>query len=414
MPQVALPTFAVQIRFAEGADLSGWTLGYGGLGAITLGEPDTDGLYEDVIADVRSINVGYGKSRELETYRPATSTVVLDNTTRAYDPTNLSGPHVSGGVTQIKPGRRIRIKATHPTTAVQYDVFTGTIRSWGFGYRDKADAIATVSATDLMADLAGAEVTTTTTAGTSDVAAQNILDAVGIARASLQTGQSTLQATAFTNTNALSALQLVESSEQGALYGTPDGYMHFDDRHAILNETRSTTSQATFGAGNLTLTDIEIEYDSDLIKNAISITRSGGTAQTASDTTSISAYGRHSYSLTNLMLSTDAQADGMADYILAQFKEPELRIRSVTFAPQAHADLMTQALSRQLRDRITVQYAPPGGGSAISQELFIAGITHSVVAGNMQTKFVLESTTGRSGYWALDTGALDTTTALGF
>jgi hypothetical protein len=104
----------------------------------------------------------------------------------------------------------------------------------------------------------------------------------------------------------------------------------------------------------------------------------------------------------------------MADYLLAQFKEPELRIRSITIAPQAHADLMTQALSRQVRDRITVAYAPPGGGSAISQEVFIAGITTSVVAGNMQTRFTLESTTGRSGFWLLGTGALGTTTVLGF
>ena len=104
----------------------------------------------------------------------------------------------------------------------------------------------------------------------------------------------------------------------------------------------------------------------------------------------------------------------MADYVLAQFKEPELRVRSITIAPQAHADLMTQALSRQIRDRVTITYAPPGGGSAISQEVFIAGIAHTIVAGRMQTKFTFESTTGRSGYWLLGTGALGTTTVLGF
>lgn len=414
MPQVALPTFKVQIRFASGADLSGWTLGTGGLGSVTLGTADDPSVYEDVYTDVRDINIQYGKSRELEYYRPATASVTLDNRTRAYDPTNLSGPHVSGGVTQIKPGRRIRIKAVHPTTAVEYDLFRGTIRTWDFGYKQNADAMATVRATDLMADIAGAEVSITTTAGLSNVAAQNILDAAGVASASVQTGKSTLQATTFTATNALTALQLVETSEQGAVYSTPDGVLHFDDRHAILDETRSNTSQATFGTGNLTITDIQIEYDSDLIKNDIRLQRTGGTAQTASDSTAIGSYGRHSYSVTNLMNSADTEVDSMADYLLAQFKEPELRIRSITIAPQAHADLMTQALSRQVRDRITVTYAPPGGGSAISQEVFIAGITTSVVAGNMQTRFTLESTTGRSGFWLLGTGALGTTTVLGF
>lgn len=411
---VALPTFAVQIRFAAGADLSGWTLGYGSLGIVTLGAADDASVYEDVYADVRDLHVQYGKSRELEYYRPATASVTLDNRTRAYDPNNLAGAHVSGGVTQIKPGRRIRIKATHPTTAVEYDMFRGTIRAWDFSYRQGADAVATVRATDLMADLAGAEVSITTTAGLSSVAVRNILDAVGVAYTSVQTGKSTLQATTFNATNALSALQRIETSEQGAVYTTPDGVLHFDDRHAILDEARSNTSQATFGAGNLTLTDVQIEYDTDLVKNDIRLQRTGGTAQTASDSAAVSAYGRHSYSVTNLMNSTDADVDSMADYLLAQFKDPELRIRSITFMPQAHADLMTQALSRQVRDRITVTYAPPGGGTAISQELFIAGIATTVVAGSMQTRFTCESTTGRGGFWALGTSALGTTTVVAF
>ena len=415
MPQVALPTFAVRIRFASGADLSGWSLGYGGLGAVSLGDPDDPSVYEDVIADVRGIHVAYGKARELEHYRPALASVVLDNREREYDPLNLSGSHVSGlGVTEIQPGRRIRISATHPTTSISYDVFRGTIQAWEMNYQQNADATTTARAADLMADLAAAKVTLTTTAGLSNVAAQNILDAAGIATASVQTGQSTLQATTFTNASALSALQLVETSEQGAIYVTPDGVLNVDDRHAILDEARSNTSQATFGAGNLTITSIAVEYDSDLIKNDISLQRTGGTAQTATDAASITAYGTRSYALTSLMNSADAEVDSLADGILSQFKSAELRIRSITIEPQAHADLMTQALSRRLRDRITINYAPPGGGSAISQDAFIAGIMTSVVAGHMQTRYTLESTTGRGGFWALGTGALDTTTVLGF
>ncbi len=414
MPQVALPTFAVKIRFSAGADLSGWSLGYGGLGSVSLGEADDPSVYEDVITDVRGIAIAYGKARELEHYRPALASIILDNRAREYDPLNLSGSHVSGGVTEVQPGRRVRISATHPTTSISYDMFRGTIEAWEMNYQHNADATTTARASDLMADLAASRITTTTSAGLSNVAAQNILDEAGISTASIKTGQSTLQATAFTNSTALLALQFVEISEQGAIYGTPDGVLHFDDRHAILSETRSNTSQATFGAGNLPITGIAVEYDSDLIKNDISLQRSGGTAQAATSAESITAYGTRSYALTSLMNSTDAEVNNLADGILSQFKNAELRIRSITIEPQAHADLMTQALSRQLRDRITVNYAPPGGGSAISQDAFIAGISTSVIAGHMQTRYTLESTTGRGGFWALGTGALGTTTALGF
>ena len=74
---------------------------------------------------------------------------------------------------------------------------------------------------------------------------------------------------------------------------------------------------------------------------------------------------------------------------------------------------MVQALSRQIRDRITVTYDPPPSGT-VTADYFISGIEHSASAQNYQTIFTLESTEGRSPYWSLDTSELGTTTTLGF
>ena len=412
MTAQALPTFSVGIKFSGGADNAGWSLGYGALGSVQLGEADDPNLYIDVASDVRAITINRGRSRELEQYQAGTASVVLDDRAREYDPLNLSGTYVSGGVTQVKPGRRIRIKATHPTTLTQYSIFTGTIRDWQLGY-NRTDATTIARCSDAMTDLANVDITTTTTAGLSGVAAGEVLGVAGIGLLSVDAGIATLQATTFTNVSALSAMQTLEASEQGSVYADETNVVQFADRHAILKETRSNTSQATFGTGNLPYVDIALDYSSDLIKNNVTVTRTGGVAQTSTDATSVTAYGKKSYDLSEMALSTDVQALATAGYIVSVYKEPAVRVSSITIASQYHADTMTQALSRQIRDRVTVQFAPPGGGT-ISQELFIEGIEHSVSPqGQMSTRFTFSSASLVQG-WALGTGALDTTTILAF
>lgn len=413
MTAQALPTFSVGIKFSGGADSAGWSLGYGALGSVQLGEPDDPNLYIDVASDVRAITINRGRSRELEQYQAGTASVVLDDRAREYDPLNLSGTYVdSGGVTQVKPGRRIRIKATHPTTLTQYSIFTGTIRDWQLGY-NRTDATTTAQCSDAMTDLANVDITTTTTAGLSGVAAGEVLGVAGIGLLSVDAGIATLQATTFTNVSALSAMQTLEASEQGSVYADETNVVQFADRHAILKETRSNTSQATFGTGNLPYIDIALDYSSDLIKNNVTVTRTGGVAQTSTNATSVTAYGKKSYDLSAMALSTDVQALSTADYIVSVYKEPAVRVSSITIASQYHADTMTQALSRQIRDRVTVQFAPPGGGT-ISQELLIEGIEHSVSPqGQMSTRFTFSSASLVKG-WALGFGALDTTTILAF
>ena len=64
-----MPTFSVGIKFSGGADNAGWSLGYGALGSVQLGEADDPNLYIDVASDVRAITINRGRSRELEQYQ---------------------------------------------------------------------------------------------------------------------------------------------------------------------------------------------------------------------------------------------------------------------------------------------------------------------------------------------------------
>ena len=355
MSPVALPTLRCEVAFGTGANPNAWTLDNTPF-PVTLG-PEFVDTYTNVSADVRAMKIYMGKSRELDQYQVGRTSVVLDNRARDFDPLNLSGPYVSGGETQVKPGRRLRCFLTHPTTLVEYQMYQGVVRNWGLDYTGKFDAVSHAYASDAMTELANTKVDLTTSAGASGTAMAEILAAAGIANREVDAGNSTLQAMTFA-ADALSAARVIEQSEQGTLYVEKDGTLTFLERHALLNETRHNTSQATFGAGNLSIHEIEIGYESDIVKNKATVTRGGGAAQEFSDDESIAEYGEKAMTLTGMASASDADALALATYLVAKNAEPAVRVKSITIMPQFHADLMTQALARRLLDRVTVQFAP--------------------------------------------------------
>ena len=244
---VDMPTIALEVAFGAGANPDAWVLGYSPF-PVTLGEALVD-TYTDVIADVRGpLRIQRGKNRELEVFQPGRVSAALDNRGRDYDPLNLSGPYVSGGVTQILPGRRVRVKATHPTTGVTYDLFRGFARMWSPEYVGQHDATTTLVATDALTDLGRTDGALTLTAGLSGLSVAAVLADAGFSGYSVDAGQSTLAAVAVTG-KALETLRNIERAEQGQFYVERDGVVTFLERHALLTDDRHTRPQAYFGAG---------------------------------------------------------------------------------------------------------------------------------------------------------------------
>ena len=403
-----MPTITTEIRFTAGASSTGFELGTAILGYSTLG---TAATWSDVSSDTRAISISRGKRRELDEFSAGSAVVTLSNTARTYDPNYSAGAYYG----QIKPGRWIRIKATHDST--EYELYQGVIREWSFGYSFPNEATATPRASDFMEDLNNASITTTTTAGLSGDTFAEILNAANIIPRDLDAGQGSMQSVSLSNANALQALQVLDKSEGGgssAFYCNEANQVVFEDRQSLSTNARSNTSQATFGTSALPIDNFEIDYSSDLIKNSVSLTRIGGAAQTASDSTSQDDYGIRSFTQTGLYNANDSDTANIAQLYIDSFKDAELRVRSITIHPRLNSALMVQALSRKIRDRITISYDPPPGGTTVTEEVFISGIEHSIAPENFITKFLLESTTGRSPYWTLGSGALGTTTTLGF
>ena len=405
---VDMPTFTTEIRFTAGASSTGFELGTAILGYSTLGTAVT---WSDVSSDVRNLSISRGKQRELDEFSAVSASVTLSKTARTYDPNYASGTYYGN----IKPGRWIRIKATYDSN--EYELYKGVIREWEYGYSFPNEAVATPRASDFIEDLNNASITATTSAAISGTVVAEILNAANIIPRDLDTGQETFQAVSLASANALTALQTADKSEGGglsAVYCNEQNQVVFEDRNSLSTNTRSNTSQATFGTSALPVDAIDIDYSSDLIKNDVSLTRIGGSAQTKTDSTSQDDYGIRSFSLTGLYNNSDSNVGNIAQSYIDAFKDAELRVRSITIHPRMNNALMIQALSRKIRDRITISYDPPPGGTTVTDEMFISGIEHTASAQDFRTKFTLESVTGRSPYWMLGTGELGTTTVLGF
>lgn len=410
---VALPTIKVYVGFSQVANTGAWTLGTSDLGTGTvLGQPFVY-TYTDIGADVRSWSLERGKQRHLDQYQAGRMNIKLDNSARYYDPLNLSGPYVTGGVTDVRPGKPAYVTLTHPVSAVEYTVFRGRVRDWVLDYTGGFDSVTTLILTDAMSELATTTVDLTTTAAYTGTNAAEVLVDAGITAFAVSTGASATQAMTFNGT-ALAALRTLEQTEQGALYVESNGDVIFSSRTDLISQSRSRTSQATFvGSGTLQYTDIGIAYESDQIHNKVTATREGGVAQTATNEDSVDLYGVKAFSLSGLANASDTAALELATFVSGRFGDPWVRIREIKMAPRTNGDLMTQALTRAIRDRVTVNFTPVGGGTAISQEVFIIGIKHEVTQDlRMTTTFAFDSTEWSVG-WLLGTDALGSA-VLGF
>ena len=177
---VALPTLAAYIGFSQTANTGAWTLGTSDLGTGTVLGQALIYVYTNVAADMRSFGMQRGKARVLDHYQAGSARFKLDNRAREYDPLNLAGTYVSGGATDVKPGRPCYVTATHPTTGLTYRLFTGRIREWDLDYTGQFDGTATVTVTDAMTELAQSPVSLTTSATDSGSAAAEVLVDAGV------------------------------------------------------------------------------------------------------------------------------------------------------------------------------------------------------------------------------------------
>jgi hypothetical protein len=127
------------------------------------------------------------------------------------------------------------------------------------------------------------------------------------------------------------------------------------------------------------------------------LTRYEAASVKAIDGVSIGNYDHRFNEITVRLLDSEAKAQSYADYMLTRFKDPETRFRKVTFSANHTAALLTQALTRQIGDRITVADSHIGH----SQDYIIVGEEHQVKNQRLHTTSWILKPYSRAVGWML-------------
>jgi hypothetical protein len=336
-------------------------------------------ILEDVTADVRSVSIRRGRSRELERYQAGAASVNLDNSQRKYDP--AAGTAITPYGASMRPRKAVTIS----TAGVP--VFSGVVDDWDLNYQLSGGHIASVQITDGFVFLANQEIQPfTTTAQATGARVAAILDLSEIAwpegKRDIDTGVATLQADSIGGTanpqavNALQYLQKVDEAEQGALFIGADGSLRFRDRSSLQILTDVLFSDDGTG---IPFTNIDAAYGSEELRNRVTVTRLNGGTATAEDTDSIAAYGAIDYEIRDSLLADDTQAQSLADRIVARYAEPLLRIDGIEVVLNAlTTSQVAEVLSLDLGSLVRVLYTPSGIGDPIDQFVQLDSIEHNI------------------------------------
>ena len=104
--------------------------------------PAATPTWTTVTTDARWLHLHRGRSNEFDHVNAGTLDLVLDNSTRKYDPTYTAGAYYG----KLKPMKRIRVGFTYGATT--YYLFYGYVNGWPQAYNPPHDAVVNLSATD--------------------------------------------------------------------------------------------------------------------------------------------------------------------------------------------------------------------------------------------------------------------------
>lgn len=386
------PTISVQAAIGPGTASNSFIVGtslLGGTDVLAGAEIVGQGLWVELGDRCYNVSTRRGRQRLLEQYPAGTCGAVLDNTDGYLDPAYTTGPYASAGETLMRPMRAVRV--VFNWFGEDYPAFYGYTDAWTVqpGYPEGGQVV--VTATDAFKIFTRIDPLEQTAVGAGDDTGARINRILNLAGWSttlrdIDTGDNTHQATTLAEPIA-TQLRLASDSERGDLYVDARGYVTFRRRLSRYINTRSTTSQWTFGDGSGEFNPAEWSepvFDDELIRNDVNIARAGGTTQSRRSPAGEIAYLRSTFTRTDLTLADDLQVAAQADNVLNIFKDPRHRVDAVTFEPDGpdDDDLWRLVLTARFGDRVTCNLRHPTTGTLFTGDYFIEGIDHDVsVAG---------------------------------
>jgi len=329
----------------------------------------------DVTNYVAAVSISRGKSRELDRFTAGQASVTLHNDDRTFDPFYADSPYFS----QILPRKQVVIESNGIRQ------FTGYIDDWDLTYQLGGKSYASISCIDGFLQLSATQIDSfTTTSQLSGERIEAILNRPEVAwpagERDIDAGQETLVAdTVPENTNALQYLQLVESTEPGALFMSKSGAVTFRDRITIPPLVDTLIFADDERPESVGYSDIQVIYGSENLYNRVVVTRESGTPQAVDNFASQDIFGVQTLSLDGLLLTSDEDALVLADYLLGRYDQPELRFSSlqVKLHDKNTAD-QAELLAVEIQDVIKIVFTPNGIGEAIERYGLVTGISHNI------------------------------------
>jgi hypothetical protein len=382
---VATPTLVVTFDFSSGAVFGyPFIIGEGVLGFNTLADQAADTI--DISNQVNKVAIRRGYNLLQEEFQAGTATIRVLDQNGDWNPTNPSSPYFG----KLVPLRKVRISADGEFLFSGYTITYNYTwdKEQNIGYVDieLADAFRLFNMSNITT------VTGATAGETTGSRVTDILDTIGFPTSmrNIQAGSTTVQADPGSSRTSLQAIKNMEFSEQGAFYILPSGNAEFLSRATIQSKSGVNPTFFSNDGTGISYRNIVTALDDKLIINQTSITRAGSSnPQVANNTASQIKYFPHSYTATDLLVQTDAQALDIAQAYTATRAETTLRVDALTLDLNTadYAAGTTAALTLDFFDTIRVKNVGQDG-TVIDKTLQCMGVSHEITPGTWNTTVV--------------------------
>lgn len=379
-------TISVSFDFSQGATFGlGFVVGDDKYGIIGVGTFAASKVLEPVVdlsTVTRSIKISRGRNIMRDTYEAGSCTVRVLDPESYFNPQNAASPYFG----YLNPLRKIRVAATTATT--QHFLFSGYVDSYKYYYPTGQElGYVDIVCSDAFRLFQMANVSSVSggTAGqTTGTRIAKILDQVSFPTSMriTDTGSTTVQVDPGTARTALAALKAAEFAEQGAFFIRTDGTAEFKDRTDVVGSLAASPIEFNQTTG-IPYSELKYAFDDKLIINQASMTRIGGTAQTATDATSAAKYFPHGTTVTDMLLETDSQVLDIVKIYVATRAETTIRIDAMT-VDLLDTNVPTNTLiGLDYFDNVKITNVQPDG-STIVKTLQVQGLGWDITPNSMK------------------------------
>jgi len=337
----------------------------------------------DITEYCQEVSITRGRQDQFAQFNAGQCAIKLVNNDRRFDPINEDSPYwdTAAGRSGVVPRRKVTI-----TSGANY-LFTGRITDIDVVYDYNLSTV-TITAADDFVLLANTvvEADTTPSVELSGARVNYLLDLPEIdyplTTRDISAGLATLGAyTISANTNALTYLQQIATSEQGACFIAANGDLTFTDR---LDASFATIAAEFSDAGtNIPYTALQVIYGQEFLYNRIQATIQGGTVQIADNAASQAEFGITTYSLPDLLLQSDSEALTLANYLVGLYANPQYRFDDLGLVTSAMSAPNRDAINAlELQDVVTVTRTyTTGSPLSVTEYYAVERLTHLITAG---------------------------------